>query len=138
MTAESSIQALRAAAARKAAQKLHDGLEAIRHLVRTKQPVTISAVARQGGLSRPYISGNPTLMAEIGKHRTVLPSKPEPASEEDRESSITAALRNVIRDKEVRHTKALAERDQTIRDLRAETRHLRDENARLRGKLRDA
>lgn len=138
MTADSSIQALHAATARKTAQKLQDGLDAIRHLVRTKQPVTISAVARQGGLSRPYISGNPTLMAEIGKHRAVPPHRPEPAPAVNGETSVTTALRNVIRDKEARHAKSLTERDKTIRDLRAEIRNMRDENARLRGRLRDA
>lgn len=138
MTADNSLQALQAATARKTARKLQDGLDAIRHLVRTKQPITISTVARQGGLSRPYISGNPTLMAEIGAHRILPPRKAEPAPSDNEESSVTAALRNVIRDKEALYAKRLAERDQTIRDLRAEARQLRDENARLRGKLRGA
>lgn len=138
MTADSSVQALHAATARKTAQKLQDGLDANRHLVRTKQPVTISTVACQGGLSRPYISGNPTLVAEISKHRATPTRKAESASAVDGATSVTAALRNVIRDKESRHAKALAERDNTIRELRAELRKLRDENARLRGKLRDA
>ncbi|WP_454151199.1 DUF6262 family protein [Microbacterium lacticum] len=138
MTADSSIQALQAATARKSAQKLQDGLDAIRHLVRTKQPVSISAVARQGGLSRPYISGNPTLMAEIGKHRVQPRRGPAPTPSEGEEASVTVALRNIIRDKDARHAKTLAERDQTIRDLRAESRQLREENARLRGRLRNA
>jgi hypothetical protein len=138
VTSINSIQALHAATARKAAQKLQDGLDAIRHLVRTKQPVTISAVARQGNISRPYVSGNPTLMAEIGKHRATPTRRPEPGTAVDGETSIAVALRNVIRDKEARHAKAIADRDQTIRELRAEVRKMRDENARLRGRLRDA
>ncbi|SIT72104.1 DUF6262 family protein [Microbacterium sp. RU33B] len=132
-----SIRALSDAAARKSAHAASRGLEAIKELARTRQPINHSSVARHAGLSRGYVSRNPTLRAEIAKHATTRQHiNPRATQSQDGEPSIIVALRNVIRETNARHDEEIAGRSATIRELRATIRKLEDENARLRGQLR--
>lgn len=132
------------AARRRQAQECHQrALTAIRHLNRTRQPVTFSSVARQANVSRRYLyttadladrirsaRSNPQLTTTLSSPgRTTSPDAASTASTPaEVESATIAALRHQIR-------RMQAEHRQQIATLTARTNELARENAILLGRL---
>lgn len=83
-------------------EKMHAVEQATRHLVKQRTPITISAVAREAGVSSAFIYKHPNLRAKIGKLRETkrgiqaVPDKPS-------EDTVLNALRLKMRNMEQQH-----------------------------------
>jgi hypothetical protein len=99
--------------------------DAIRDLDRRGEPVTFASVARASGISRSFLNKVPELAAEIRRLR--LP-------ESKGAVRVPGAQRMSDGSKEAR----IGQLQESNRVLRAEVGWLRDQNAILLGKLRDA
>ena len=99
--------------------------EAIRALDRRGEPVTFASVARASGVSRSFLNKVPALANEIRRLRGLQPKGAV---------ALPAAQRMSDGSKDAR----ISQLQESNRVLRAEVGLLRDQNAILLGKLRDA
>ena len=116
---------LAAAARRRREQTLTRARQALRELQNSGGGVTVAALAARAGVSRAWIYAEPELRQEINALHGRELTTPRTAGPVERSS-----------DASLRHRLALAH--QRIRELTDDNQHLRDQIARLHGKLRTA
>lgn len=111
------------AAERRSKLTREKAVRALRHLDATGQPITIESLARQAGVSRSWLYGQPDLLAEIDKRRgsTSQTSTPVPVRQRASDDSLRSRLQ------------AAQER---VRTLTAENKELREQLAAALGELR--
>lgn len=114
---------LAAAARRRREQTLTRARTALQQLRETDQPVTITALAAQAGVSRAWLYAETELRDDIQRLRS-QPTRPRPAHTEHQPAS----------DASLRQRLTLAH--ERIRELEDDNRQLRDQIARLHGQLR--
>jgi Family of unknown function (DUF6262) len=118
---------LRAAARRRALETRQRAVQALRRLDATSRPVTIEAVAREAGVSRSWLYGQPDLRAEIqrlrdhGPTRSSTPTPRVPTRQRASDASLRRRLEAV---------------NAQIRRLRQENQQLRERLAWTLGELR--
>ncbi len=118
---------LRAAARRRALETRDRAVRALRRLDATGEPITFDTVAREAGVSRSWLYGQPDLRAEIQRLRSRgRPSRsapPVPARQRASDASLRRRLEAV---------------NAEIRRLRAENQRLREQLGVALGELRAA
>ncbi len=108
---------LRAAARRRALETRERAVRALRRLDAAGRPVTVETVARQAGVSRSWLYGQPDLRAEIQRLRSRGRANGSAAAVPARQRASDASLRR------------------RLEAVNAEIRRLRDENQQLREQL---
>lgn len=115
---------LAAAAARKSKRTLELACSALRDLEARGEAISFQAVARQAGISRQWLYGQPEMRAEIERLRVIQRDSPAsvPAGERSTKASLRARLQTVLDEN---------------RRLREETAQLKHELALAYGQRRD-
>jgi hypothetical protein len=119
---------LAAAAKAKSEAKAHAADQAIRRLVKRREPVTFQAVQREAGVSHAFLYGNPDLRERIERLRAQARPKPAPPADATSDNTIIQALTSQISHLKKQH------RDQT-QALHTALEQAHGENLQLRREL---
>lgn len=117
---ETRVENLRAANAKKTAAAQEAVLRALEHLSSTAAAVNINAVAEEAGVSRGFIYSRPELRAKIVEVSKLPKSRVRSSGSTPNEASLTARLETAL---------------DTIRDLKADNRDLKQRIENLAGQL---
>lgn len=133
MTAQKPPTALAKATAERAASKRNAAERALKDLVKTGQPVTVTAVARRAGVSANYLYQHRDLYEKIAQHRDTTRGVPRPINTSEGSGRIESALRVHIRQLEAQNQQTVAELRQELAVAQQQIQHLTAEIIRLRG-----
>ena len=133
MTATEPPTALAKATAERAAAKREAAERALKDLVKTGQPVTVTAVARKAGVSANYLYQHRDLYEKIAHHRDTSRGVPRPVDPSAGSGRIESALRVHIRQLEAQNQQTVTELRQELADAQQQIQHLTSEIIRLRG-----
>lgn len=133
MTAQKPPTALAKATAERAANKRKAAERALKDLVKTGQPVTVTAVARRAGVSANYLYQHRDLYEKIAQHRDTTRGVSRPINPAEGPGTIESTLRVHIRNLEAQHNQTVAELRQELASAEQRIQHLTAEIIRLRG-----
>lgn len=121
------VTAERVATKRKAAER------ALKDLIKSGQPVTVTAVARKAGVSANYLYQHRDLYDRIAEHRDTTRGVPRSVNPSDSAGRIESALRVHIRHLEAQHQQTVTELRCELADAQRRIQHLTAEIIHLRG-----